>query len=361
MGVSKCLCAVFAVSLFSACSGTAAPPVQQRSPALAHAVNALAGSSAPQYQAVSLPTNFVPNTIMKDGRIPGYVSTSAGASAAIWRSGTLRIVGQYKGYPTFLTGVNSSGDAVGYASVPTKTCCGTPFIQYANGRFSAVPNISNCYDTLDGGGDRPVTINDAGDVYGTCWRGNESEAPSAARFAPGTPAFISGSLYGRGGGFGNVNSSGEFAYTAFLLPAEPKAASGEGLVAARVQTGYSFSWATWINDAGTVVGSATDSTTRKHIYTYVYPAGGPVKVLPLLGSATSMNPAGINKYGTIVGGWSDANASSGIFLYKSGLLYDVTNSITPAGSYSVAATGIADSGAFIGGANGQYYVIAPVK
>ncbi|HLI94452.1 MAG TPA: hypothetical protein VKT72_00005, partial [Candidatus Baltobacteraceae bacterium] len=120
---------------------------------------------------------------------------------------------------------------------------------------------------------------------------------------------------------------------------------------------YLFTMATWINDAGTIVGSLSkmSSPPWTPFEAYVYPAGGSLKILPLLPGATQMFPVGVNKAGTVVGYWDN----NGLFLYKSGVLYNITNSIMPAGIYS-PYPGLADSGDFVvNSTNGHYYVIKP--
>jgi hypothetical protein len=332
-------------SLLVACSaGGASPPLQQQSASTRPlAVNAAIQYPTPQFKAVLLPSGFIPVAMMKDGQIPG----SFGAGAAIYRNGKLVVLGQYNGQTTVATSVNSLGVAVGYAS-GTATA---PAVEYANGKFSALPHVKNCQYA-----DEADTINDVGDVYGTCFEFGESDSPQIARYRPGTPSLISGPFSGRGAMF-NVNSSGTFVYSGYFFANDAMAAAyGTNLTAIALFPKLRWSQATWINDAGTVVGWRSNSTTASPFpeRPYEYPKGGPVKLLPMLTGATFMRPDGINKFGTIVGDWDN-----GVFLYKSGVMYDITNTTAP--SLSSAYPGLSDSGGFVAnGTDGRIYLIVPV-
>ncbi len=222
----------------------------------------------------------------------------------------------------------------------------------------AFARIPNCWYAI------ADTINDRGDVYGVCNDRNSNNAPEIARFSPGSPHRVngpSGETSPIAEGFlENVNSSGTFVYSAYARPEDSVAAFGKDVSAAALLPQYATSEATWINDAGTVVGSFSTTWPFSPQSAYVYPAGGPLKVLPQVDNATRMEAAGINKYGTIVGTWCNTNNSTcGIFLYRFGVMSDITQSI-PITANNVYP-GLSDSGQFVvSTATEQKYVISPV-
>jgi uncharacterized membrane protein len=310
-------------------------------------VDAAVHYSSSEYKAVPIPTPFVPVAIKKDGRIPGSIY----GRAAVYRSGTLTILGKYNGEPTYATDINSFGDAVGYAVTNT----GYRAVEYADGAFIALANVLNC--PVDPVGYDGLVIDDLGDIYGACLPSDKSDAPYIARYKPGTPSVLTAPAVNTGYGL-SVNGSGTFIYSAAEYASDGAATSGTGLKGAYLPLSYMYSTASWINDAGTIVGALTNNTnTYTPMNAYIYPKGGPLKILPLLNNAASMSASGINRHGTVIGSWSNST-TSGIFRYKSGVLSDITPSIVPAGNYG-ALPGLADSGAFVATANGQYYLIKP--
>lgn len=332
--------AIVAAGLLAACSATSTMP---RVPQRDTLRNVLIRQSTPQYEAVALPSGFVPNAIMQDGAIPGAIH----GNAALYHDGELAVLGKYNGEPTQAMSANESGQVVGYASRRA--------VEYRNGVFSALPRVPNCQEK-----EEALSINDSGDVYGVCWKSGESDAPQIARFAPGSASLISGPLNGRGYSV-DVNSSGEFAFTATIFAGyKSYAAFGTCLTSKALLPNYQYSGATSINDYGTIVGFLTNNSTFTQTNAFVHRFGEPVIVLPMVPTSTSMAASAINSYGTIVGTWSNASAANGIFLYKSGVVYDVTKSIKPADSYELLP-GLADSGSFIviSTTNFRYALVRP--
>jgi hypothetical protein len=288
---------------------------------------------------------------MKDGQIPGFIGKENPAGA-VYRNGNLIVLGRYKDIPTFVTSINSRGDAVGYAL--GKSVYNALPVEYHNGAFVVLPQVPNCAS-----GAAADTINDRGDIYGTCSERGELNSMQIARYKPGTPTLINGPFNGRGD-WSIVNSSGMFVYSGYFFANEGhQAARGVGTTALAVLSSrIPWSTAAWINDAGTVVGSLSyNKTAFRPLRAYIAPKRGPVTVLPLLPKASAMSPAGINNSGEIVGGWDN-----GLFLYKNGRLYDISKSISPAGTYNPTG-GLSDSGSFASFApqTRQGYIIEPVR
>ena len=80
-----------------------------------------------------------------------------------------------------------------------------------------------------------------------------------------------------------------------------------------------------------------------------------------------MEPAGINDTGDVVG---NSNPHRKVFWYASGTMYDITQSISPAGAYTVlgsflAGSGLSNNGEFLAsqtnGKRSTYFIIKPAS
>ncbi|HLI94763.1 MAG TPA: hypothetical protein VKT72_01615, partial [Candidatus Baltobacteraceae bacterium] len=312
-----------------------------------------ANVAAPAYYAVALPNGFVPFAIMKDGQIPGAV----GNQAAIDNNGIVTLLASDPNCVSGTTAaaVNTLGQAVGFCFKNARR--GERIaLDFANG------TVRELGDRFRPGIAEALTINDAGEIYGTSTCLNCSAAPFLTEF------FTNGQrprVLGESNSTGNaenvfLSNTGHFAYTNFPFAGPEFAAIGYGWGLSRLfpnQVGNSG--VSGINDHDTTVGWKSAGSFN-HFQTFIRSPGGGITFLPSPLGITSMTPTGINNAGQVVGQSCSARCD-GIFFYSSGDVVDLTWRISPRNSYTLLG-GLSDSGDFIGqDPQGNSYLIEPVK
>ncbi len=253
------------------------------------------------------------NAINASGQVVGQVGLTS--EAYLYTAGAFTNLGFLPGgTASVATGVNDSGQVVGYASTQSS----------AMEAFSYSSGVMTGLGFLPGGTQSWATgINASGQVVG----------------------------YG-------VNSSGH--NEAFVY-------SGGVMTGLGTLPGYTDSVATAVNNSGQVVGYATNSSGGTEAFLY---SGGTLSDLGTLPGFSSA-AAAINNNGQVVGWLSQASPTSpgqqvlaGAFLASGGQLYDL-NTLVPAGQelgaarVFVEATGINDSGAIAANSGHSAYLLTP--
>ena len=251
------------------------------------------------------------NAINASGQVVGQVGFTT--EAYLYTAGNYTNLGFLPGGTASVgTGINDSGEVVGYASTQS----------------SAIEAFSYSSGVMTGLGFLPG--------------GTQSWA---------TGVNASGQVVGYG-----VNSSGH--NEAFLY-------SGGTMTGLGTLPGYTDSVATAVNNSGQVVGYATNAAGATEAFLY---SGGTMTDLGTLPGFSSAASA-INSNGQVVGWLSQASPTNpgqqvpaGAFLASGGQLYDL-NTLVPAGQelgaarVFVGATGISDSGAILANSGHSAYLL----
>ena len=193
---------------------------------------------------------------------------SASSPAFLYADGKFSPLGSLGGSGTYVTGMNASGEVVGYGNEAGNAS--THAFSYAGGRIVDLK-------TLGGTSSSAIAVNNAGQVVG------------------------------------NSNTSGDAASHAFLY-------DQGGMVDLGTLGGRS-SAAVAINGSGITIGNSTlDGNASKHAFEYV---GGNMIDIGTLGGATSTAVA-INSAGAVIGNATLAgNAATHAFIFANGKMTDL--------------------------------------
>jgi probable HAF family extracellular repeat protein len=239
------------------------------------------------------------------GKVVGSSLTSEDTElhAFLYSDGQMSDLGTLGGTSSFATGINNADQVVGAAT--TSVGAAHHAFLYDSGQMSDL-------GTLGGPESTALAINNSGKVVGRS-ETSESEIGNLVEHA---------FLYDEG--------------------ATPQMQDLGTL-------GGSFSFATGINDAGKVVGSATLSGDAEQ-HTFLY-SGGVMKDLGFLGGAYSY-PLDINNADQVVGmstKRNDPNFTEHPFLYSGGKMRDLNSLISPNSGWEISnAEGINDKGQIVG-------------
>ena len=189
------------------------------------------------------------------------------------------------GGSSYATGINASGQVVGYSSTPYET---EHAFLYSSGTMQDL-------GTLGGSNSQAYGINASGQVVG-----------------------------------GSGIAGNSYCYDAFLSMRD-------------LGLGGSFSQANGINDSGQVVGTFTNEWDEQHAFLY---NNGTMQDLGTIGGASS-SAYGINASGQVVGAstWTSLSDYGHAFLYSNGKMQDLG---TLGGIYGSSAYGINASGQVVG-------------
>jgi hypothetical protein len=344
--------------LLANCAGAGTNLTPQRAPAVPGASSAGAmfeteALAAPKYTAEQCP--LTPSAMMRDGQIPG----ADGNDAAVYDDGHLRNLGKYDGLPSAASWVNASGDAVG-----------TVF-DASNDSFHAILfNSDGAHDLgeLPPGPNGPNTdsgadvIDNGGEIYGFSSPAGLEGGPQLVRFSlsappvPLQPDSTSTPLTSYGT-ITDINDSGHFSVLSDISPPiGPFAATGFG-DELTFMFGEHASASTGINDTDVITGyydpinEPEDNLSR---WTPFIKDKTGVHVLPRLSGANSVQPAGINDDGDVVGSSATYNSEGNrvgtptVFLYTGGHVYDVEKLLSLSfGTTFTVLSGISNAGSFI--------------
>lgn len=345
-------------------SGSQTPlPHQEPASSVNGARGAALRSHAMQFTAIALPTRFRPVAIMKDGAIPG----SIGQHAAVFSQGTLTILKNYPGCTTgeqnygFIntaTSINRDGEVVGYCNYAgASQAVGIP-LYYKNGKVKALAYTPE--SPTIGGTILSMSINDLGVIVGAINTPSEKASSLYRFYKGGTQATYLTDTYDF---IETVNDRNEIANTR----TEPVCGCYATITSIRGKSKIIFAYgeylrsrSDWINDQSDVVGGYAVLTSGYGMQAYLY-RGGVITYLP----APATEATGINNSGDIVGA-----ETSGLFLYKNGILSSISSDIRPHRNYSVYTTdcagivcsylgGLGDQDEFIVTAGGRFYLVTP--
>lgn len=265
-------------------------------------------------------------------------------------NGMVTPVGLLTGFPnSYALGLNDSGQAVGVAGNGV-TLSGTRTVNqaflYSNGTITALA-------TLGGANSAATGINDSGQIVGVSQNANGDDEAFLLANGVATPLGFLAS-----GGFSvatAINNSGQVVGASTLAGGGAGALrhaflySGGSMTDLGTLSGNVDSFATAINASGEVVGYSYAGNTTCHAFLY---SAGKMTDLGTLGGTGGQSLANaINDAGQIVGEASDANSGTGFspFLYSNGVMTNL-NSLLPANSGWVLSTadGINNQGMIVG-------------
>lgn len=326
----------------------------------------------PKYVAVPLPAGFVPSAIMSDGQIPGR----SGQVAAIYRRGSIRTLGTLPGGAySDAKFVNARGDAVGDSG-------GGPGASYEHAVLFSNGQVRDLGHLPDSPGQKhdfnvAEVIDARGDIYGYSTFGAVLGGFALVRFSRTQGPVMLSNVGTRPatGLIHNINSSGTYSVDEILSPPiGPWAAVGRRL-SLTFLFGERASNADWVNNNGDIAGyiDPTDEPINQNlgVWTAFVRTRVATTLLPNLPESTSMQPAGINDRGDVVGTsgcigeiallCNNAFSDLTTFIYTARNMYDMKNLLptlfTSAGSS--ALPGISEDGAFVAQTSTGYYMVKP--
>jgi len=291
-----------------------------------------------------------PTGINTSGQVVGYSETADGPlHAFLWSGGTMQdlgtpgLSGTYPGAlgppGSIATGINTSGQIVGYSflSLPNQ------LVPYA---FLYSDGVATELSPLISRSGIPLGINASGQIVGQTGAGFTFGVGRAFLYSNGTITDL-GTL-GRDGSIATgVNDSGQVVGYAYLASFRDNRAflySNETMTDLGA-LGEAGSRAHGINASGQVVGDS--STVDFQTHAFVYTAGAMTDLGTLGGRDSSAYS--IDASGQIVGDSLTADNRQHAFLYSDGTMQDL-NHLIPADSgwELIRATGINDAGQIVG-------------
>jgi len=292
----------------------------------------VAEGSSIDYTVVALPVSLVPVAINNSGVIAGSVDYSQGFVAQ--PGGLVTLIGNLPGgNPARVTGINNSGQVVGYGQCNLTSCGFT----YSNG----------VTQTIIAGRLSASAINDAGTVAGSV----STITPQYVYTTQGF-TYANGQIQDLGTLPGFIGSTANGINNAGQVVGDLIDANGESHAFLETNgtmqdlgtlPGDLYSEATGINNLGEVIG---DSDGMYDQQSFVYnPATGVMTALG--GSDVAESPTSINDIGQIVG--IEGPGVGNAFLYSDGSFYNL-NDLIPSDSGWVlqSAYSINDSGQIVG-------------
>ena len=310
------------------------------------------------YRAVPLPKGFVPLDIMKDGQVPGSISTHA----AIYKDGHLSILPDFTGCVArgpnpsenvTATSVNSSGEAVGFCNLSNGNTLMNGFpLFYKDGHVRRLvsPEQGNSSIVC-------MSINDLGVIVGAVNVRGNSGSVLYQFYSDGRRA----TFFGEGGSVNCwIDHNGLVASgtTSPAIIAEFVKLNG---FTKRIFPDTIDSQNSWMNDNGVVVGGEAPITGGVGEDFVDAINAKPTLILPGSNGLT-----GINDKNVIIG-----QGTSGIFIYSNGEKTNISPDITPTRDYAVSGVGSNDGFGYLGGlsdrgefvaqtkSTGKYYFISP--
>lgn len=274
-------------------------------------------------------------SISNDGRVVGY----NGSQGYIWRIGNANaeFLGTLPGgYQSNAYGINSSGQAIGWASFSSPSRL-TGFV-YSNGIMQDLSLLAGLTtDYLS-----PSAINAKGDIvgWGNIPSGHFLYSMSEGKLIDKIPSF-QGSFYG-------INDVNQIVGQTGLSGQGGQAVLVQGATITLLGTlGGAYSVATGINNSGLVIGtsytSGTDSSSQR---AFLY--DGTMHDLGTLGGGYSF-VGDINNHGVVVG---SSRMSGGLFhgfIYKNGEMRDINDFVDPSTGIVISdVRGINDNGEIVG-------------
>jgi probable HAF family extracellular repeat protein len=248
-------------------------------------------------------------------------------------------------------GINNSGQVVGVTTSLT-TGLSSTFI-YSNGTFSPVsfPGSTAGFGTSGFG------INNSGQVVGQYGDtagnfnaflfsgGNNYTTINPPQSSPVNPLFAEANSINNKGQIliSAQNANGIFSFDNFLY------SNGVFTPLTAISSLGTTVFANGINDAGTIVGYATDSSNVNHGFilngSKITPLDDPNAQSNPFSFQNGTNANGINNSGEIVGFYSDANGNSHGFVYQNGVFTTVDD---PLAANGTEFFGVNDSGQIVG-------------
>ena len=333
----------------ASCGGSVPMPVSGLSTDSHDTLSSAQSSGILHYHAVPLPTGFVPLDIMKDGQVPGSISTHA----AIYKNGHLTILPDFpectprgpnpQEYITAAS-VNSRGEAVGFCDLSNQNTlfAGIP-LSYKDGLVTHLVSSEQGNSVIE-----CMAINDLGVIVGAINPRGNSGSALLQFYSDGRHA-----TYIAPGGNGNcwIDDNDLIATTEYN--------PGDAVNAEYVKLSGAFKFifpyptpsdASWMNESGAVVGSE-GRYDRPFIV-----VGGKASFVP----GQNVNLTGINVQNEVIG-----QDTLGIFIYANGEKTNISRDIFPARDYTVVGQvgflgGLSDRGEFVAGTSaGKYYFISP--
>jgi probable HAF family extracellular repeat protein len=261
-----------------------------------------------------------PARIRRSAILAGIAAGVLAAPAAQAQFYTATLLPDYNGSAPVVYGMNSSGTVVGQVYDEF------PFV-YSNGTLTTLANFGGNYGYA-------YAVNASGTVVG--YSSNADNWEQAFSYAGGVmtnlfPSNMESRAYG-------INSSGVIVGGAANASGYVHAFSySNGTLTDLGTLGGSESWATAINDSGTIVGySDLPNTTQYHAFVY---SNGTMTDIGTLGGQNSHATA-INASGTVIGYAQFSDGSQHAFSYSAGVMSDLGN---------IGAQAINASGTIVGG------------
>ena len=294
--------------------------------------------------------------INSSGQVVGYCANSSGTDAAfLYSGGALHSLGTLGGTWSESLGINDSGNIVGSAS----TSSGQAAAFYlSSGTMMQVPGTSAC------------AINNHGLIVG--WDGGEAfENDSSQPIGfPSMSMCIFPIPTGEGAPSESgmpiaVNNSGQIALTAYWPNEGAFFFNPSTWEWYTLASGPSDPWcATGINDAGQIVGWATNVNNWITYGCVWNTRGGPELTLSPLGG-TSCEANGINNSGQIVGTSTNSAGANVAFRYNNGTMQDLNSLVSAPGWTLQDATAINSAGQIIGygtdGGQTRGFLLTPLE
>ncbi|MES2901445.1 MAG: PEP-CTERM sorting domain-containing protein [Pseudomonadota bacterium] len=292
---------------------------------------ALPAVAGPRYTVTPLPVGTNPTGINSAGQISGDFGTVAGRRGFIWSAGSLVQIGTFGGENSMATGINSSGHAVGYASLPSGD---SHAFVFANGVLTDL-------GVFGGANSFGSAINNRGQVAGQFLDATPNYRAFVHSGGVATDLGTLGGSFAYGAG---INNLGHVVGGSALDDASPFLSHAfvyrDGVMTDLGTLGGSYSLATSISDNGLIAGHAWVDGSE-HAFLYV---DGVMRDLGTLGGRRSF-AYGINGAGQVVGNSNDVeDFNYYAFLYEGGAMLNLNGLIDPALGWTLhSAIGINDS------------------
>lgn len=295
-------------------------------------------------------TDSGPNAINASGAVAG-VNVKNGSYQAMLYMSSWNDLGTLGGAESFATGLNDSGQVVGYSQTSAGATNSFLWTPGASGGVQGNPQMQNL-GTLGGAVSEAYAINNSGQITGY------SDIPTGQTSRQHAFLYSGGAMTDVGQGLSvlvnsygySINSSGHIAGTAYDSGYKaPHAFFFNGATAVDLGVfGGVGSSALAINNWDNLVGYLTTSSSFDHAFSYL---GGAVTDLGTLGGHYSY-ALGVNNSNAIVGGsFTDAKDSIyHAFIWHNGAMTDLNGLLdqTGAGWTLVEARAINDAGQISG-------------